>query len=215
MCETPAPARRRPGAPGSVTNLPPFVTDVRWVRVFTRSSRCSTTARKAVVAASISAVPSACDVSAAIPTDSASASSFLRPCPLDSTRTRAARFAGTSITSMPSVRSSVVSGAPDQRLLRLPSGRSASGARTGAAPDSRRGRPARARWPMAAVNHPPRPRSTTPCADQPQPRPDHRISSSPQPAPTSLCLDSIQKRGGHTNFRQRRPLFSHSPQGRR
>src|ERR1700737_4927188 len=67
---------------------------------------------------------------------------------------------------------------------------------------------------MAAVNHPPRPRSTTPCADQPQPRPDHRISSSPQPAPTSPCLDSIQKRGGHTNFRQRRPLFSHSPQGR-
>src|ERR1700694_5003395 len=66
---------------------------------------------------------------------------------------------------------------------------------------------------MAAVNHPPRPRSTTPCADQPQPRPDHRISSSPQPAPTSPCLDTIQKRGGHTNFRQRRPLFSHSPQG--
>src|SRR5271157_2169460 len=28
---------------------------------------------------------------------------------------------------------------------------------------------------MAAVNHPPRPRSTTPCADQPQPRPDPDI----------------------------------------
>jgi hypothetical protein len=83
-----------------------------WVRVFTRSSRCSTTARKAVVAASIWAVPSAGEVSAAIPTDSASASSFLRPCPLESTRTRAASLAATSMTSMPSVRSSVVSGAP-------------------------------------------------------------------------------------------------------
>jgi hypothetical protein len=79
-------------APGTSRNQPGEhdVESVDGLRVFTRSSRCST-ARKAVVAASILAVPSACDVSAAIPTDRASASSFLRPCPLDSTRTRAAR----------------------------------------------------------------------------------------------------------------------------
>src|ERR1700756_2458626 len=51
---------------------------------------------------------------------------------------------------------------------------------------------------MAAVNHPPRPRSTTPCADQPQPRPDHRISSSPKPAPTSPCsICSLKARRAH------------------
>ena len=44
--------------------------------------------------------------------DRASALSFLRPCPVDSSRTRAASFAGTSMTSMRSARSRVVSGAP-------------------------------------------------------------------------------------------------------
>ena len=49
---------------------------------------------------------------AAIPTDRASAGSDLRPCPVESIRTRRASFAGTSTTSMPSVASLAVSTAP-------------------------------------------------------------------------------------------------------
>ena len=49
---------------------------------------------------------------AATPTETASASSVLRPCPVDSTRTRAASLAGTSTTSMPSAVNRWVSGAP-------------------------------------------------------------------------------------------------------
>ena len=78
----------------------------------TRSSRCSTMARRALVAESISALLRVWEVSAAIPTEMASASSFLRPCPVDSSRTREASLAGTSMTSIRSARSRVVSGVP-------------------------------------------------------------------------------------------------------
>ena len=47
-----------------------------------------------------------------MPTDTASASSLLRPCPVESSRTRAASLAGTSTTSMPSPRSRAVNGLP-------------------------------------------------------------------------------------------------------
>src|SRR6201998_368143 len=51
---------------------------------------------------------------------------------------------------------------------------------------------------MAAANHPPRPRSATPCADQPQPPPAHGITWSPNPAPTSPCsICSLKVRRAH------------------
>ena len=88
---------------------------VRWVsntcrrltvrlRILARPSRCSTDARMAVTAASIVAVFNEVAVIAAIPTETASASSVLRQCPVDSTRTRAASMAGTSVISMPSAK---------------------------------------------------------------------------------------------------------------
>ena len=83
-----------------------------WVRVLTRSSRCSTIARRAVTVPSTAAEFNLGALRAAIPTLTASASSFLRPWPVDSMRTRAASFAGTSTTSTPSVRSRAVRGAP-------------------------------------------------------------------------------------------------------
>ena len=64
------------------------------------------------MASSTTAVLSRVAVCAAIPTDRASAWSVLRPCPVDSSRTRRASFAGTSITSMPSAASREVSAAP-------------------------------------------------------------------------------------------------------
>ena len=82
------------------------------VRVLTRSSRCSTTARRAVTVAWTAAVFSVRALNAAIPTLTASASSFLRPWPVDNIRTRAASLAGTSTTSAPSARSRAVNGAP-------------------------------------------------------------------------------------------------------
>ena len=51
-------------------------------------------------------------VSAAMPTEVASASSLLRPCPVDSIRTRAASLAGTSTATIWSAASQLFSGAP-------------------------------------------------------------------------------------------------------
>jgi len=69
------------------------------VRVLTRSSRCSTRARRAIAASSISTVFSQVAINAAMSTEMTSASSFLRLCPVESSRTRAASLAGTSICS--------------------------------------------------------------------------------------------------------------------
>ena len=139
-----------------------------WVRVLTTSSRCSTRARSAVIASSTATVRSPAAVSAAMPTEVASASSVLRPCPVDSIRTRAASLAGTSTADDP------VGGQPGgQRCtqpagtLDRPHGGGPAGGELGAGCGSR----------LAADRHPdrgqrlqrrssPRPRSTTPCADR-------------------------------------------------
>lgn len=64
-----------------------------WVRGRTRSCRCSIRARSEVMASSTAAVRRCGAVWAAITTESASASSVLRPWPEDSNRSRSARRA--------------------------------------------------------------------------------------------------------------------------
>jgi len=103
---------------------------------------------------------------AATATEVASASSFLRPCPVDSTRTRAASLAGTSTAAIPSADSRVARGHPARRHPRSPTRRRASGRRSGAGRGSPAGQPAPGSWPAAAARGLPRRRSTTPCADR-------------------------------------------------
>ena len=94
-----------------------------WVRVLTTSSRCSTSARKTVIVSSTATVWSPAAVSAAIPTEVASASSLLRPCPVDSIRTRVASLAGTSTATIRSAASQVAQGcAQPAGTLDRPSG---------------------------------------------------------------------------------------------
>ena len=69
-------------------------------------------AQRVMMASSTTAERNPGAVSAAMPTETASASSFLRPCPVDSMRTRVASLAGTSTASIPSPDSQVASGAP-------------------------------------------------------------------------------------------------------
>ena len=84
-----------------------------WVRVLTTSSRCSTSARKTMIASSTATVWRPAAVRAAMPTEVASASSVLRPCPVDSIRTRAASLAGTSTATIWSAASQLFRGAPN------------------------------------------------------------------------------------------------------
>jgi hypothetical protein len=85
---------------------------INWMRLRTTSSRCSINARNATIAWSTAALRSPDAVSAATPTEIASAVSFLWPCPVDSIRTRAASLAGTSTASIPSPASRVTNGPP-------------------------------------------------------------------------------------------------------
>lgn len=73
---------------------------------------CPVTARRAAIVSSIATVRSPWADQAAIPIDSASALSLLRPWPVDNNRTRRTSFAGTSVIMIWSSFSRCVSGAP-------------------------------------------------------------------------------------------------------
>jgi hypothetical protein len=68
--------------------------------------------RSAVMASSTFALRSPAALWAVIPTERASASSFLRPCPVDGIRTRVASLAGTSTAAIPASVRRLASGAP-------------------------------------------------------------------------------------------------------
>jgi hypothetical protein len=103
-----------------------------WVRVATRSSRRSDSSRSTVA---WSWTPTWCSrwlPRAARAIETASPVSWLRPWPVDSSRTRAASLAGTSMTCSPSATSCWARTRPTRRRPRSPSAAAATVWRSGA-----------------------------------------------------------------------------------
>jgi hypothetical protein len=187
-----------------------------WVRALTRSSRCSVSARNAIASSSNRTDTNAGAVHAATATDSASASSVLRPCPVDSVRTRAASFAGTSATANPSANNRVASGAPKPLAPSIAHRASAQF----------RGKPAQLPVPLSIRLHPNRPlgpqrfihRHRRPRAlvriDRNHHRTRRHCTTTRHPTSSTTTTTTTGSRRRHTDFGRGRPLFSHSPRRR-